>query len=127
MTPLAEHVRECERCRAIARRLLAGQAELSGALDSLEPRHDVQVAMARARAAPSRRRFIPGPFAALAVAAALAAFWLVSKRDGVELEPRAVTAIAQAEEALPLVQAPPGKNVMVFETENPDIKVIWLY
>ncbi len=129
VTPLAEHVSECSQCRAVAERILAAQQELADALAAAHPRLDVneaiQLARAEARRAP-RWRVVRRTAVPLAAAAALTALWLVSMREPSKLEPppRVVT---QPAEPLLLVQAPADRNVVVFETEDPDVSVIWLY
>jgi anti-sigma factor RsiW len=125
---LARHVRECPRCTAVAEKLLEGQAELAARLDEFAPKTEVDAALGemRARRAVQERRAKRWRVVApLAVAAALAGLFFlrpVELRHGVPGEP--VTASARIE---PLVEVPLAKNVMIFESRDRSVKVIWFY
>jgi hypothetical protein len=124
---LANHVRECTRCGAVAARLLAGQGELAGALDGLSPRADVEEALSITRARRRRigwRRHGWRVAAPLAAAAALTALFLVRPPDG--RMPGEVV-LLPAPRIEPAVEAPLAQNVMVFETQDRSAKVIWFY
>lgn len=127
-SPLASHVRECERCRATAATLLEGQAELAMALEGTRPRIVVEEAIAAARAQQSRMarrraawRWLP-PIAAAAVLAGLLVLRPFELGRNGELGPTYTSRHVQ-----PLVEAPAGKDVMVFKTKDPSITVIWFY
>lgn len=124
---LALHVRECERCAAVAARLLAGQGQLAASLIELRPRTEASVALAAVHARRDRklvweRAWRWGPVAA---AAALAAAMVLEALPSRTLEGgRSPVGAAQVE---PLLEAPSGENVMVFETRDRSAKVIWFY
>ncbi|MEJ2218256.1 MAG: hypothetical protein P8099_16745 [Gemmatimonadota bacterium] len=161
-SPLAEHIRGCDRCRAAARVILDQQAALAQALvAAARPAHTADQAAdavlavvvgedaspgsqkadapeagagggagshvipldtARrwaARRVTSWRAWVP-----VALAAGLTAVLLVARprQDWHVPAPEGAPAPTQV-----AVSAPPGKNVVVFGTRNPDIKVIWFY
>jgi hypothetical protein len=123
---LAVHVRECERCGAVAAKLLVGQEQLAGALVELRPRTDVSAALsavhARGRSKLAwERAWRWGPVAA---AAALAAAMVLQALPARMMEGGNVPVAEQME---PLLEAPSGENVMVFETRDRSAKVIWFY
>lgn len=160
-SPLAEHIRGCDRCRAAARMILDQQAALAQALVAAgRPAHTADQAAdavlavvagddtspgsqeadppeagagrgARARVVPldtarrwaARRAMNWRLWAPVTLAAALAAVLLAWPRYDWQVPPPA-RAAAPTQVA---VSAPPGKNVVVFGTRNPDIKVIWFY
>lgn len=160
-SPLAEHIRGCDRCRAAARVILDGQTALAQALaeagrpagtadqaadavlavvagedaspgwPEADPPEAGAGAEADARVVPlddMRRRAarrVPSwrVWAPVALAAALAAVLLARPRHDWQVPPP-TSAAAPMQVA---VSAPPGKNVVVFGTDNPDIKVIWFY
>jgi hypothetical protein len=118
---LSHHVRECAGCRAAAQRILETERALQLALAAAEPHRSAAAAMARAarrRPAPRwLRRALP-----LAAAAGLAAVMLLRRQptlDGVVPRPPATPALA--------VTAPPGRNVAVLQTDNPDVVVYWFF
>lgn len=126
-TELSRHLRSCARCRAVAERLLTMESELAHALARATPPPLAaaieNVGRAAARRAARRRwslRLTP-----VAAAAALVAGILLGRR-----EPDA--ALRSPPDVLPnaggiAVQAPPGRSVAVFETNNPAIVVIWFF
>jgi hypothetical protein len=124
---LAAHLRECERCSAVAGRLLAGQQELAAQLGELGPCTDVEEALSRARARRrrvARRRNAWRVAAPLAAAAAVAAVFLLSSPDG-QMPGEVVPLPAPRIE--PVVHVAAAQNVMVFETQDKSAKVIWFY
>lgn len=128
---LAVHLRECDRCTAIAARLLAGQQELAGALGELGPLTGVENALRKARARSrqiARRRNAwraAAPLAAAAaVAAAVAAVLLVGSPNG--RMPGEIVSLP-APRVEPVVEMAVAQNVMVFETEDQSARVIWFY
>ncbi len=122
---LAAHVRECERCGAVAANLLAGQEQLAEALIELRPRTDVAAALQSVHERGRRRLAWErvsrwGPVAA---AAAIAAAMVLQALPAARMVPgERVPAVSQAE---PLLEVPSGQNVMVFETRDRSAKVIW--
>lgn len=146
-TRLALHIRECERCRATARGILAEEAELDAAL-SAPPRSaddlaDAVLAAAAAqgirpgeasdggivpleskRQRPARRRM---GWTVAVLAAVLAALLLVP-RDGREWRaPQTVKSRTLVAAGEAVISAPEDRNVAVIQTRNPDIKVVWFY
>jgi len=122
---LRDHLATCGRCRLIAERLVEEQEMLRHVLEHVEPRLPVETALERATwSARMRRRrrmwLRVGP--ALA-AASVAGVLLVSNQPGGPVgQPTLPTP-----EPTPVVQPPPGVDVALFETANPDIVVVWLY
>lgn len=122
---LALHVRECNRCAAVAARLLAGQEQLAASLIELRPRTEASVALAAVHARRGRKlawesAWRWGPVAA---AAALAAAMVLRALPSRTMEGgRVPVAEIQVE---PLLDAPSGENVMVFETRDRSARVIW--
>ncbi len=125
---LATHVRDCPRCAAVAARLLAGQDELSRALDALRPATGVDAALDALRA---RRRHSAWTrwswrwAAPLAAAAALVGVLVVRSVDTDRMPGEIVARPAASFE--PLVEMATTQNVMVFETRDRSAKVIWFY
>jgi anti-sigma factor RsiW len=120
---LSRHVRDCAQCAAAARHILAAERELRHALSNAAPRLAADHAIQRAtrRPPPYRRAW---PAIALAAAATLAALLLGRPEPiGPGLPstppPRVGSGLA--------VEAPPGRSVAVFHTDNPNIVVIWFY
>lgn len=124
---LVAHLRECERCTAIATRLLEGQAELAAALGELTPHAGVEEALGRARVRrrqAARRRKVWRLVAPLAAAAAVAAVLLGRLPNG-RMPGQVVSLPAPRIE--PLVQVAATQNVMVYETPDKSAKVVWFY
>lgn len=124
---LAMHIRGCARCRATTASILSAQDRLAAALDELGPRTEVGEALrllrARRQAAVRRERaWRWGPVAAAAVIAL--AMVLESLPAGRLTGEGAVAAPVAAE---PLVEAATSASVMVFETGDRSVKVIWFY
>jgi len=121
-TPLALHLRACADCRSAADRIARVEGAMGRRIAALAPRR----ALARAPATLPRRRR-PWRWAApLAAAAGVGALLLVVPRpprpadDG-----RTDTTVREAGGVS--VRAPAGRNVAVFQTDDPDIVVIWFY
>ncbi len=124
---LAEHVRGCARCGAVAARLLRGQEELATALGELGPRTGVEEALSIVRARRRKvewRRHAWRVVAPLAAAAAIAA--VVILRSPTEPLPEEIVR-SPAPRIEAVVKVAAAQNVMVFETRDKSAKVIWFY
>lgn len=135
---LGEHLAHCSRCRAAAERVLEETRELNRSLARVGPRMTVEEAVALATTAAgtseaARVRRPPAwvrrawPALPLAAAAALAAILLLRPdgRGGREagLEPPPPT-----DETMALtVHAPDDARMVVFETDNRGITVVWFF
>ena len=135
-SPLALHLRGCDRCAADAERVLAAQKQMADALSGItasaaSPPAAVSTrqralrpwsaSVARGR---SRRRLIMG--AAPLAAAAVIALLLVQQRDSdelVRLEPVGAP-VAVAAEA-PVVNVTTAHDVAIMKTADPNITVVW--
>jgi len=134
-TEVARHVRTCPACARAGEIILETTASLNAFLDSEVPVPDLDALLRRATASavtPPRQAERPGPVAswrgsrrwvALAAAASIAALLLLPDRPA-PLPPVATVATAAP---LPTVESAPGQTVAVFETENPDITVLWFF
>ena len=120
---VAEHVRTCETCRAIAGRILEETAELDRFLAQVPSAPDVDAIVAGAEAPKSK--VIPFPawrrWSAVAAAAAVAGLFFLRG------DPPMQIASTRTFEGAPLVEAPPDQNVAVLPTANPDITVLWFF
>lgn len=122
---LAAHVRTCPRCAAVAGELVAGEGALARALEGMAP-----VAPETEHGRP--RRVWWRWAAPLAAAAAAAGLLFLQGGDEGTVPFRggpgegALRGDAGAGDAL-RVSAPEGRDVVVFETDEPDITVVWLY
>ncbi|MCY4015170.1 MAG: hypothetical protein OXG82_20960 [Gammaproteobacteria bacterium] len=130
---LAGHIRDCERCGALARSILAGYEALNGTLEpavDLNVRRIVSFGRARAdgRVRHRSRWRLPMPptwAAATATAASIAAaLALVLPERGPRLKP--VWQPPATVSSAPVVSAP-HHNVAVIQTDDPDITVFWFY
>lgn len=130
-SPLTRHVRECQRCQAVAAQLRQGQEELALALGALQPRASaseaIDATLAKRRKT-LRKRAAWRWSAPLAAAAALAGVLFLSppKGDRTGDGGFAVRSPVPLGER-PIVEAPPDRNVMILSTENRSITVIWFY
>lgn len=117
---LAAHLRACETCRGAARQLLDGEQLLRAALLDLRPHGSAAVAAQAAIRASHRRRrrFVLVP---LMAAAGLTALLLLRPGEFTPGTPQ------QWAGPPPIVEAPSGQNVIVYQTANPDVVVVWLY
>lgn len=127
-TPLATHVRSCERCRALGRRLLEEQARLARALETVRPGAAVEEAteLALAEETPEAGRFGWVPvLAPLAAAAAVAALllWMPGWQD--PGRPGAPPAASGPEFDQVSVDVHEG-SAIVFATRDPDVTIVWL-
>lgn len=147
---VARHLRACAACRELAGRIVDETGRLAAELETLEPRMteeeavrianqgraeaEIQPVGARTR---HRRWWTSLPVAA---AAAIAALLLtegprrpgsVASGDGPSPAPEAAVAPdgAAAEEPLPRlsVDVPEQGRLLVFETSDPSVTVVWFY
>ena len=132
-TPLADHVRECQRCGNTARVLLGEHARLGTALSLIQPRVSADAAVADILATddsvvpfrPSRGERLQRIAAAIfpmAAAAAIAAYVVYGRDDGV---PSTVYAIERAATAV-RITAPAGTGTVVLKTSDPNITFAWI-
>lgn len=131
---LAGHIRDCERCGALARSILSGYEGLD---DTLDPAVDVRersiVALGRARAARGVRHrsrwALPIPpvwTAATAAAASIAAALALVLPAPLDPPLEQVWQPPVTSASAPVVSAP-QHNVAVIPTDDPDITVFWFY
>ncbi|MDH3457315.1 MAG: hypothetical protein OER90_10785 [Gemmatimonadota bacterium] len=126
-SPLSAHVRSCAQCRAVADRILEQEQTLREMMASVRPRVPADEALQRAwwhARLRSRRRLLLGLAPALA-AAGLAGILIVGNGGLTPAEPG--QAIAIDWERPPLVETAPGQQIAVFETDNPNIVVVWSF
>jgi hypothetical protein len=121
---LQAHLDGCLDCRALADHLREAERRLAGEVARLTPPTDSGVAVRRSGAEARRRagRRRGAAIATLAAAAGLAAVILSTRQPAL---PGGVPAVAARP---PLaVTAPPGRNVAVLKTDNPDVVVFWFF
>jgi anti-sigma factor RsiW len=121
---LGRHLTSCPHCRVEADRVLAGQDQLRDLLAAVRPRVPVEQALPDAvREAARRRRWWWWLRAApLAAAAGIAGVLLFSNGGPTP------TPVAERPPTMPpLVEAAPERDVVVYQTDNPDIVVVWFY
>ncbi len=123
---LSLHLRGCARCRRAANRILEAERELWGALAAATPVRGAEEAVGTVRRRAQRRRWV-WRVAPLAAAAGLAVA-LIARREQVQqsLPPASAPSIRSGRSGL-AVEGPPGRSVAVFQTDNPDIVVIWFF
>jgi len=118
---VAQHVQSCLQCRRLAERIVAEETKLRGALAGLAPRASADDASQRAareaRRRLRRRRVLIAGLAAAAIGGL--ALW---PRARPPLSPPAPVSVVQ-----PFIQTTPDQNIIVYQTANPDIVVVWLY
>ena len=123
---LSLHLRGCVRCRRAANRIVEAERELWGALAAATPERGADEAVALVRRRAQRRRWVwrVAPLAAAAVLAVV----LIARREQVpqSLPPASAPSIRSGRSGL-AVEGPPGRSVAVFQTDNPDIVVIWFF
>ena len=131
-TEIGRHIRDCERCRRAAQKMLDGTARLDAALATVPDGFDVDAVLKRARSPESGPRSSTATalhsqwkrFATLALAASIVGLLVLRNWDealpGPALVPR-VTA------ELPIVEPSSGQSVAVINTDNPDITVLWFF
>jgi hypothetical protein len=120
---LSLHLRTCARCRRAADRILEAERELWEALSAAAPGRPVDEAVGPARRRARRRRWM-WRAAPLAAAAVLAVALIARREQGHQALPPASAPAIRSGLA---VEGPPGRSVAVFQTDNPDIVVIWFF
>ncbi len=132
----ADHLAECQECRALADGILRAEEALRDGLASVEPALDVTAALDRARQAheaaahPTTRGRRRWQLAIPLAAAALGGFLLMNRPSPAPV-PAFDPATVRAARALglvgarPVVSAESHERVVVLPTENPNITVIW--
>lgn len=123
---LAQHLHTCNRCRGQAQVILDQYVALGTALQGRAPALDPgdprwRTALPRPRAWRRWPVLVP-----LALAASLAILFVARPRHPGFGPGLPVPAVASAGEGLD-VQGPPGRTVAVFQTDNPNIVVIWSF
>jgi len=122
---LSRHLRDCDACRRAARMVLDALTELEAGLGTT--RNDAAEAAARRALVEARKRHTRSRWVRravpLAAAAGLAALLLV--RRSPSLPPAAAPTRAPIHDVT--VTAPPGRNLAVLHTGNPDIVVVWFF
>lgn len=124
---LSKHVLLCAGCHRVAERILRDERTLARELGRIRPRGSLEPWLA----SPQRgwhqrpriwRRLVPA-LAAAGLAGVLLTQVLINPFDGAP----PAAAVAEALPAAPQVDPPPDRNVVVFETGNPNILIVWFY
>ena len=124
--PLAAHLRTCERCRTLAGRILDAETALAETLAAERPKRPAHEAAAAAMAAASPSRTWRRRFRVAALAAAGIAAVLLVNGGGPSPTQTLRPAMASGR-PITLLEASPGQHVVVFQTDNPNIVVIWTF
>lgn len=138
---LSKHLRLCARCRGAAERILREELALANALAALEPTaadnkatDHPAVGDARTiadRTTADRQRSAPRRWWWAVAAPALAAAGLVGimvTRGTVTVDPEAgVIPTLEMLPPTPLIEPAAARDFAVFETDNPDIVVVWFF
>lgn len=140
-TALSEHLETCVACLGRARRLEMGVQALSASLGDLDlpfgEERAVELAIAHASPSPGGREPDPRAFgrgwsrwwrwAPLPVAAT-AALLVLARGPADHDVPGAETIRPESAESFSFaVEAPADRRLVVFQTDNPRIRVVWLY
>lgn len=121
---LAQHLRACQTCGERARRILEQTTALAATLERAAPRTAAATIRRGGAAWKAPRRWAVA--VPLALAASVAVMVLVRNRTG--QAPVSAVTLSPAVAAAPLdVQVRPGRAVTVFQTDNPNIVVIWSF
>jgi len=125
---LSRHVRSCPRCRTVAEHLSREQERLRAALGAVRSRVSIEEAGKRAarEARLRRRREIWYGIAPVAAAAGLAGIMLMSTGSPAP-GPLGEPTVTVQQPLPPIVEAAPGQQIAVFETDNPNIVVVWSF
>lgn len=128
---LARHLGACEACRARADRILAATRALADAIDAMgpTPSADEAVRSALGRRARARSRRGPGAWIAIPLAAAAAVAGLLLLDGGPRPGAPGATSLPDRAAVEPgfRIDVPPDRRVAVFETPDPEIRVVWFY
>ncbi len=122
---LSRHLRTCAACRRAADLISRAERGLDAWLSAAGSRGDASFALAQAAATARRRAAIrrAGAAGGLAAAAVLAGILLVPRGSA---PPAGSAAASPAGGAAGFfVTAPPGRDVVVLHTANPNIVVVW--
>ena len=133
-TDLTAHLERCGGCRERARRIVAGERALGAALEGIGLARGARDAGLgestsdqRTAPVPSRRgwRAVRRAWIPLALAAGIGALILI---PGSEPAPVVTRSVALDDDAGRLrVDVPAGRNAVLYETENPNVIVVWFY
>jgi len=122
---LTSHLAECAACRERARRIVAAEQALGRVLDDVRPRAGVGRRSGSSRPTGRGWRYIRKVWVPLALAAGVGALMLI---PGGEPPPEPVAPIAAEAAASRLrVDVPAGRSAVLYETDNPDVIVVWFY
>ncbi len=127
-TPLSLHLQTCSRCRTAAEHVLEQEGNLREFFTAVRPRTPADIALQRVSwqtRQRSRRRLWLGLAPALA-AAGLAGILLVGN-GGLTTPETSELSAAPPDFRQPLVEAAQGQQGAVFETDNPNIVVVWSF
>lgn len=124
---LNKHIRLCPACRALAERILQGELALRRALGAVRPQVDLDRVVTPVGGSPPRSRKL-WTRAVPALAAAGLAGLVLSQIPMVRDHAGPVGHVPiEALPPTPTVEPPPGRSVVVFETDDRDIVIIWFY
>jgi anti-sigma factor RsiW len=127
---VARHIRDCARCQSMAREIVEQEGALAQALAGVRPQvsaDTVAAAAATAKVLPLRPRWKRRWAAVItaALAATIAGILLTSNGTPPADVPSTTEVAAAA--TVPVVDATSSETFVVFNTDNPDIVVVWLY
>lgn len=115
-TSLARHLRMCDECALIARTIVDTEMAMGTSLDSLARGRSIKVLPV------SKTRWLWRVAVPIAVAAGLVA---VLVRGG--SMPMTTTQATSMVDHVPIVESSGSKNFTVFNTNDPDIVVVWFF
>ena len=137
-TDLVAHLERCTDCGERARRIVAAERALDRALDGLGRQSLARHGTAAARGgelpsdrhlagAPSRRGWggVRWAWIPLALAAGIAALILIPDEEAPPV--RSTPAALDVAPDRLRVDVPAGRNAVLYETENPNVIVVWFY
>jgi hypothetical protein len=124
---LSKHIRLCVGCRGVAERILREELSLARVLSEVRPRVALERALADQRRTPGGRRRIWTRVVPALAAAGLAGV-LLTRAPVIPMGGRPPMSFpADALPQTPTVDPPLDRNVVVFESDNPNIVIIWFY
>jgi anti-sigma factor RsiW len=123
---LSRHLGSCGRCRALAAELVGTLGELRRELQAPEDSdiRSVRRAVLSAQRRRARARLL-GRVVPLAAAAGLAGLLLARRGPPPGVRPAAVQEETLVHDVT--VTAPPGRNLAVWHTDDPNIVVVWFF